>query len=143
ASFAPAARVDLRLDDDDGVVRRRLQALGDRRDLFELERWLALRDGDPVAGEELLGLILGGFHDKGRQITPSAPPNKAHDSPLRALPRLARPARGFLRRRRPAPGRASSTLAGTVVAAERARCRRPVAIAGRAHRHVILAGRRR
>src|SRR6185437_7162901 len=42
------------------------EALGDGADLAHRERGLTLGHGDAVPGEDLLGLILVDFHEKGR-----------------------------------------------------------------------------
>ena len=62
AALAAAAGVDLRLDDDDRALGLLGEALRGGLRLVDREGGVPLGDGDAVAGEELLGLILVDFH---------------------------------------------------------------------------------
>jgi hypothetical protein len=55
-------RVDLRFHDHHGVPGAVDQALGDGGHLVDVDRRLTLRDSDPVATKQLLGLVLVDLH---------------------------------------------------------------------------------
>jgi hypothetical protein len=69
AAFASAAGVDLRFDDGDGRARLGLELLGGGLRLVDGERRDALGDGDAVAGEDLLALVLVDLHEGREAIT--------------------------------------------------------------------------